>query len=129
MENLDTKLMAHVGAEILVVGGVAFYLNKQTSALRERVEQLEKQNAKLMEIVDVHERCIRELLGNPPQKSVSRVSPAVQKPVATKKAVRASPKKQKPPPPEEESEPEFDPAELDEELSEELGELIDEEEA
>lgn len=42
MDKLDTKFIAHVGVELAVISGLAFFFYKQNSDLKSRVTDLEQ---------------------------------------------------------------------------------------
>lgn len=42
MDKLDTKFLAHIGVELALISGLAFYFYKQNSDLKGRVTELEQ---------------------------------------------------------------------------------------
>lgn len=41
MSNINKEMLIHIGAEIIIIGGVAFYFYKQNKKLAERITELE----------------------------------------------------------------------------------------
>ena len=102
MGNFDVKFLGHVTSEILIVGGVTFWLNGKISTL-------EKQNAVLIKKVEEMEQAISQLYAilrgeTPPQQRQS--APKKQPQPSTedeeeeeqKPAPKKQPKKKVPPP-------------------------------
>ncbi len=124
MDKIDTKLMAHVAVEIVVIGAVTFYFHKKTRDLSDRLDALEKQNEFLRNAVESHDAYLREIFeGKQPQRHAPKrmttpsPAPAPQRPPRP-------PRPQRP----EESEPDFDDEDLDAELQDEFNELGSEDE-
>jgi hypothetical protein len=111
MQSLDTKFAAHVGAELIVIGGVFFWFKRTTDKLDEQnkqlvtqVKQLEDMVGQLRQLVGKHEAILTQVLGGAPR------------PLSPPQPPRSLPPS---PPPE----PDVDPSFLDDALSEELSEL------
>jgi hypothetical protein len=49
---LDTKTMAHIGGELVVIAGISFYFYRKTSALQEEIDNLKKQNMELIKAIE-----------------------------------------------------------------------------
>lgn len=47
--QLDKKTMIHIGAEIVIFGGIVFWLNSKISNKDETIARLEKENKEMME--------------------------------------------------------------------------------
>lgn len=54
MQATNTQTLVHVGTELVVIGGVTFWLNKKISSLEERVKELETKNAEYEKILSNH---------------------------------------------------------------------------
>jgi len=116
MDKIDTKLMIHVGCELLIVGGIAFYLNGKIKTLSDRVSALEQQNAQLKQMFDAHEDIIRQALGKgsrPPQQRAPQANSH-----SNKKPTKSAPE------PKTQQIDEVNQDELDKELQDEYGELM-----
>ena len=61
MESLDKKMLIHIGCELLVVGGIAFYLNSKINKYETRILALEQQNNYLRQMCESHDKILREL--------------------------------------------------------------------
>lgn len=48
MDNLDKKLLIHVGAELVIIGGISFWLYNKISSKDAMIEQLQKENRELL---------------------------------------------------------------------------------
>jgi hypothetical protein len=53
MDNFSTKDIIHIGTELVIIGGVAFFLSKKCNSLSERVGFLEQKIQEYDEIVRV----------------------------------------------------------------------------
>jgi len=49
---MDTKLIAHVSGELIILAGISFYFHRRISAQDSRITQLEKDNEELVKAVD-----------------------------------------------------------------------------
>lgn len=49
---MDTKLIAHVSGELIILAGVSFYFHKRISTQESRILQLEKDNEELVKAVE-----------------------------------------------------------------------------
>lgn len=72
MDKIDTKLIAHVSAEIIVIGGITFYFSRQIKDLQNRVENLEKENSFYRQAIETHESYLRDILGAPNPRPTTR---------------------------------------------------------
>jgi len=63
MDKIDNKLMIHVVSELVVVGGIAFYLNNKIKSQSERISQLESQNLYLKQMCENHDMILKNLSG------------------------------------------------------------------
>lgn len=71
MDYLDKKTMIHVAAELLIVIGIAFWLNSKINAKDEKIEALEKQVKELTTRLEGIENFLKARFGAPappPQK-------------------------------------------------------------
>ena len=71
--NLDTQTLIHVGTELVIVGGIAFWLNKRIGAVDAKYEDLLKRLVAYEEIIEKqnqmiarHEAAFQRLFGGPP---------------------------------------------------------------
>lgn len=122
--NFETKDFVHIGAELVIIGGVSVYFFKQTSALKAQVAELQKELEVLKKVIQGHDQALGAIMGIPQQKSPAP-TPAPQPPrhpPSTQSQPKAHPpvKKHK-----KKRVEELPPSEdeLDNELKEELGEL------
>ncbi len=121
MNNLDPKLIGHIGVEIVVIGGITFYFSKQIKDLNSRIDNLEKQNEFFRQAFETHETYLKQLYGG---RSIPQ-----PKQIPKQKRPQKRPQKQPSPPisdnddESDESDIEFNEEELDEELEEEYQEL------
>ncbi len=113
----DTKLLAHAGIEMVVIGGVAFYYYKQISGLNERIKNLEAQNESLIKAVQEHDSYFREIL-TPGSRSGPKTKSRKSRPRPT-----PSPHKSKTFVDDEEIDEGFGDSDLDAELEKEYQEL------
>ncbi len=90
LSSVDTKTMIHVGVEIVVIGGITFYLNKRISGvqeeiglLREKVESLETIIQQQNQMISQHENILRQIMGasqGPTQQRPPQQRPPQQRP-------------------------------------------------
>lgn len=113
MDKIDTKLVAHIGAELVIIGGITFYFHKKIKDLSEKVENLEKQNDFYRQAIETHESYLRDLIGTHPQRNHNNRPRRGRLPTPRQQPQRPS---HNPPPLPEESDPEFDNEDLDAEL-------------
>ena len=71
--NLDTQTLIHVGTELVVVGGIAFWLNKRIGAVDAKYDDILKRLVAYEEIIEKqnqmiarHEAAFQRLFGGPP---------------------------------------------------------------
>lgn len=107
---MDTRLAVHAGAEVLVVGGVFLYLNKQLSAMKEQNETLAKEVEQLKRILQAHD----EMLGTLFEKRQNSTHVSEPAPHSHMQLRRRHVRKTPPP------EKEYKDEELDGELAREL---------
>lgn len=68
---MDTKLAVHAGAEILVVGGIFMYFNKQLKTMTTSIEQLNARMKQLENILKIHDDVLRNMMDRgPPQEHI-----------------------------------------------------------
>ncbi len=77
MDKIDNKLIIHVVSELVIVGGIAFYLNNKIKSQSERISQLESQNLYLKQMCESHDALLKSLTGKKnvrpqPQKKPSK---------------------------------------------------------
>lgn len=68
MDKIDNKLMIHVAAEFVVLGGITYYLNNKINLQNERIAQLEAQNLYLKQMVENHDALLKNLSGKRPNR-------------------------------------------------------------
>jgi len=66
MDYLDKKTMIHVAAELVIVIGIAFWLNSKINAKDEKIEALEKQVKELTARLEGIENFLKARFGAPP---------------------------------------------------------------
>ena len=92
MGDMDTKTMIHIGTEILLIGGLGFWMKKRADTLDAQVEDLTKKLAAYEEIITQqqqllsrHEAMLRQIFGIPnapaPGAKETPAPPAVRSPV------------------------------------------------
>lgn len=66
MEGLqfDKKVIIHVCAELIIIGGIAFWLNSKINSQEATIARLEKENKELMERVRKIEIFLQNAMGN-----------------------------------------------------------------
>ena len=133
MDKVDLKFLAHIGVEILVIGGVTFYFYKQTSDLKRRVQELEDANNFLMRTVQTmmqgHLPSVQSS-GAPPLRSglpqQRQPQPPQRQPIRPSEG--NSQRTQSPLPQRQQSPVQYDEPDFDEEFSDrELDDVIDQE--
>lgn len=82
MDYLDKKTMIHVAAELVIVIGIAFWLNSKINAKDEKIEALEKQVKELTARLEGIENFLKARFGAPPppppKHSKTKSSPKTQ---------------------------------------------------
>lgn len=61
--SLDKKTMIHIGAEIVILGGIVFWLNSKISNKDETIARLEKENKEMMERIKRIEMFLNQASG------------------------------------------------------------------
>jgi len=69
VDSLDVKNFLQIGANVVIVGGVAFWLNGKIRSLEDRIVELEKQNNEYAEIIKKHDQILSVILNNPIERS------------------------------------------------------------
>lgn len=64
--QLDKKTMIHIGAEIVIFGGIVFWLNSKISNKDETIARLEKENKEIMERLKRIEMFLNQASGGSP---------------------------------------------------------------
>jgi hypothetical protein len=93
---MNNTTLAHIGSELLVVGGLAFYFHRKTSGLQDAVLQLQKENRDLIEVINEIQEDMQQLatIVTQQQRQLSGTRPAgpagpsQMKPVPRKPALR-----------------------------------------
>ena len=62
MQTLDKKLIAHITAEIVVVAGLAIWVNKKNSDLNSQLQMLTKKVEEQSSMLKQHEQMIQQLI-------------------------------------------------------------------
>ena len=63
---LDKKLMIHIASELVIVGGITFWLNGKINGQNELVAKLQKENAEIKERLARIESFLSSMGGAPP---------------------------------------------------------------
>ena len=58
---MDKITLAHIGGEIVLIGGVAFYFHRKTVKMNEQITALQKENAELKEAIQDLNSSVQEL--------------------------------------------------------------------
>lgn len=110
--NANTQLMVHVGAELVIIGGVTFWMNKKIADANEKVNLLTEEMAKMKEtiskqsqVIASHQNFIHQLVNGgvapppsmPASPPVSAHPSAVSTPRPVKKPSVAAPPVAAPP--------------------------------
>lgn len=81
--NLDTQTLIHVGTELVVVGGIAFWLNKRIGAVDAKYDELVRRLAAYEEIIEKqnqmlarHEATFQRMFGGGPPPNLPPASGA-----------------------------------------------------
>lgn len=108
--NANTQLMVHVGAELVIIGGVTFWMNKKIAEANEKVNLLVDELAQMKEtvnkqsqIIASHQNFMHQLIngGAPPP---APITPPMAPPPATPRPVK-KPAVAAPPPPTRQKQP------------------------
>ncbi len=59
---MDTKTAIHIGTEVVVIGGLAFYFNKQISGLKAQNVALAKRVEQLTDVIKHHDQILQALI-------------------------------------------------------------------
>lgn len=99
MENLDTKTLVHVGTELLLIGGLGFWMKKRIDTADAKVEEMEKKLVAFEEIINQqqailakHDAGLRQLFGMPPGPPPNPSPPGPEAERNPKGAAKAAPK-------------------------------------
>ena len=93
--GINNQLLIHVGVELVVIGGITFWLNKRISSADARVEEMADRIAALENVIGQqqqlllkHEQILRSLVGAPPPTLASSAVPvsASARPAAVERA-------------------------------------------
>lgn len=141
MEGVDTKMMVHIGTELLLIGGLGFWMKKRVDTLDLQVEELNKKLSVYENIISQqqqmlasHESVLRQAFGIPQLPAGNGFSTPGSKIVSKPKGDLKSSSSIPEPKTVKESEPEnvsnvqqdaeddVSPEDLDEILRQELGE-------
>ena len=76
MQGVNMQTLVHVGAELVIAAGMAFWIQRKTSILSAEVARLQKQVddyenifKNQQQLLDRHDQILRHLLGGPPQQN------------------------------------------------------------
>jgi hypothetical protein len=64
--SLDKKMIIHIASELIILGGVTFWLNSKINSKDERISALEKENKELKLRLERIERFLSNAAGGPP---------------------------------------------------------------
>jgi len=67
--SVDRKTMIHIAAELVIVGGVTFWLNSKINGQNEVLVKLHKENAELKARLEKIEQFLYQATGHPPPRS------------------------------------------------------------
>ena len=151
--SLSTINLIHLGTELVLIGGMAFWFNRRISAmeveiiktqgLKAKIDELEQQLARQRELLIRHDEILTKIIGGPPHHLVPKSGPPksvlqpkgmapreeslskrLQPQAVPKTAPKMVPKQQAPsPPPLVEEEPPVSNEELDSILQDVLADL------
>lgn len=85
---MDKITLAHIGGEIVLIGGVAFYFHRKTVKMNEQIVALQKENAELKEAIQELNNSLQELgmivmqMRGAQRASVHQPTPQQQSPIA-----------------------------------------------
>jgi uncharacterized membrane protein len=150
MENLN---ISHIGGELVLIGGVAFYFHRKTNTLQEQITALKEENHELSETMEELKNTIQQLASMvmqiPPQSqpvypprtntAESTTRPSLRRRVSSlnRQPVQQAPlpqprvvvvKKHRPRDSEDSGDDTYEDGELDAELGDELAKLNNERE-
>lgn len=98
MNNVDMRLIIHAAVETVVILGIAIYMQTKISAHNKRLEALEQENARLRNILEMHEHMLSQiyplLRGEEPQQPISTVRPTIQRQPQTQAQAQPQPQSQ-----------------------------------
>ena len=126
---MNNVTLAHIGGEIVLIGGVAFYFHRKTKNLGEQIVTLQKENAELREAIQDLSEQIQQLGNMVMQMRHSHIqtkpTQVQQKPTVQVKQVPKKVSVQQPPLQTSKIETfsQIEEDDLDKEISEELEEL------
>lgn len=134
--NLDTQTLVHIGTELVIIGGVVYWTNRRIGSLEARIDDLQKKLiqyedllGRQQQILSMHENILSRLGVRPPppqHSSAQTPRPAPVPPPQNPTPGGVEVRRQQPQPRVEElpdDQPDINPEELDEMLSDELKDL------
>lgn len=109
--NANTQLMVHVGAELVIIGGVTFWMNKKIAEANEKVNLLVDELAQMKEtvnkqsqIIASHQNFMHQLINGGAAPPPAPITPPMAPPPATPRPVK-KPAVAAPPPPTRQKQP------------------------
>lgn len=61
MESIDKMTMVHIAGEVIVIGGLTFWMNKRISGLQEEIAELRQQIEQQNQLLSQHEMIFRQM--------------------------------------------------------------------
>lgn len=80
MESIDKMTMVHIAGEVIVIGGLTFWMNKRISGLQEEIAELRQQIEQQNQLLSQHEMIFRQMFNG--QKS-RNLPPPVEPDIST----------------------------------------------
>lgn len=74
MEQLDKKVLIHVCTELIIIGGIAFWLNSKINSQEATIARLEKENKELAERLKKIEIFLQNIYGQQQSSPTSKPS-------------------------------------------------------
>lgn len=131
MEKLNTQTLVHVGAELVVAGGIVFWSQRKFADLQGQITDLQDKLSTYEKIIHQHEQIFRQIFGGGPPpipnhsqtSTVQKPHPQQSRPPPQMQTPRTAPQTPQPPPTFELEEENIDDEEYDKLLQEELDDI------
>ena len=73
MQSLQTQTLIHVGVELVIIGGMTFWINRKTGSLQRQIDELKNIIEEQQKLIVRHEQMLAHILGGvPPQGMVQQ---------------------------------------------------------